>query len=136
MPLASPEHERRRYRRYPSADLKAQVKVKKGLFSEWQDVDVADFNDHGMAILIPRREKLPEKLTFRLLLEMDMGVIKVDKLEAHCVNKLEQLDRHRIGLEFDAQYLSKSAELRNQLERIQRILEKSSSIKSKLGSQT
>ncbi len=136
MPSAASNEERRRYRRFPSANLKAQVKVKKGLFSEWQDVDVSDFNDHGMAILVPRKSKYPTRLTFRLMLEMDMGVIKIDRLEADCVNKLEKLDRHRIGLQFDGATLEKSKHLRSQLSRIQRILEKSTTVKTKLGSQT
>lgn len=136
MAAAASTPERRRYRRFPSANLKAQVKVKKGLFNEWQDVDVSDFNDHGMAILVPRKSKYPSRLTFRLMLEMDMGVIKIDRLEAECVNKHEQLDRHRIGLQFDAASLDKSKDLRAQLARIQRILEKSTTVKSRLGSQT
>ena len=125
--------EKRSQRRLPSANLKAQVKSKQGLFSNWLDLDVVDFNLSGMALKLPTEPELGSKLNFRLILEMDMGDIKVKNIEAKIVNKVNAINDGvwRVGLIFTSQ-TKQSNETKQQLERIIQILERSAAIKERM----
>jgi len=129
--------EKRLQRRLPAANLKAQIKSKQGLFSSWLDLDVIDFNLSGMALKIPSEPELGTKLTLRLILEMDVGIIKVHNLEAKIVNKVNTLGDGiwRIGLIFSSQ-TKQSQDIMKQLERIKQLLEKNSALTARITRKT
>lgn len=129
--------ERRRYRRYPAANLKVQAKTKKGLFgSDWVDMEVSDFSSHGIALLLDEQPTLDQTITLRLVLEMDMGAIKIDKIDAEPRNKVTVNERWRLGLEFvEDKNASKQEEIQKQLERVQQILEKNAAVNERLKKQ-
>jgi len=129
--------EKRKHRRLPATELKAQLKTKQGLFSNWIDLKVADFNLHGMALLLPTEPELGKKITLRLILDMDMGEIKANNLEAKIVNKVMDIgegdkERYwRVGLIFTGQS-RQSEETLKQLKRIKQLLQKNEAIKDRL----
>jgi len=130
--------ERRQHRRLPAANLKAQLKSKQGLFSNWIDLHVADFSLFGMALLLSSEPELGRKITLRLILEMDMGDIKVHQLEAKIVNKVmttssdsEHRAQWRVGLIFTGQ-TKQSTETVLKLKRINQLLEKNDALKERI----
>lgn len=128
--------ERRRYRRFPAASLTAQVKTKRGLFNKWEDVEVSDFSVSGISLMFDDQPTLDQQLTLRLNLKMDMGEIKVEKIDALPKNKITHKDRWRLGLEFcDDKNGGKNNELKKQLERIKQILEKHDAVNERLKNQ-
>ena len=129
--------EKRLQRRLPAANLKAQIKSKQGLFSSWLDLDVIDFNLSGMALKIPSEPELGTKLTLRLILEMDVGNIKVHNLEAKIVNKVNTLGDGiwRVGLIFSSQ-TKQSLDTTKQLERIKQMLERNTAIAERITRKT
>lgn len=132
--VADDVQERRRYRRYPAAELKAQVKAKKGLFGkDWLEVEVSDFSEQGIALMMDEQPVLDQALTLKLRLEMDMGDIKIDKIQAQPKNKVTTGGRWRLGLEFITDKSeTKQEDVQKQLARIKSILEKNSALNERL----
>lgn len=125
--------ERRRSRRFPAAELKAQYKVKRGLLTNWVDVDVQDFSEHGIALILEEQPTLKQSFTLKLKLKMDMGEISIDRIEASPKNKMTQKDRWRLGLEFlEEKSAEKNSAMKKQLRRIQQILEKHEVVNDRL----
>lgn len=126
--------ENRRNRRAPAAELVAQIKTKQGLFSSWLDLDVLDFNLLGLALAVPSEPELGSKLSLRLVLNMDMGELKVNQIEAKIVNKV-RMDNDdtswRVGLVFSNQS-KQSGDNLSQLTRIRDMLERNNAIKQRL----
>lgn len=128
--------ERRRYRRFPAANLTAQYKTKRGLLTKWVDIEVSDFSEHGIALLLDAQPTLDQSLTLKLKLEMDMGEINIDRIDALPKNKITQQDRWRLGLEFvEEKNKEKNNALKKQLVRIQQILEKHAEVNERLKNQ-
>jgi hypothetical protein len=125
--------ERRKFRRYPAAVLKAVIKQKKGLFSEqWQDAAVVDYSEQGVAVVLDQEPELDQLISFKLVLEMDMGDITIDRIEGCVRNKVKNEKGWRSGLEFSDTSLRDCSE---KLERITRLLEKSASVNERLQNQ-
>ena len=124
--------DRRHHRRLPAANLKAQLKTKQGLFSTWSDLQVADFSLFGIALILPSEPELGNKITLRLILEMDMGDIKINHIETKIVNKVIRKDGNwRVGLIFSSQS-KQTDETKKQLRRFQEMLEKNEAIVGRL----
>lgn len=125
--------DRRKFRRYPAAVLKAQVRHKKGLFSEkWLESSVVDCSEHGVALILNNEPDIDQSIAVKLILEMDMGVITIDRLDASVRNKVKTELGWRSGLEFSDVALRDSGD---KLERIARLLEKSASVNERLQKQ-
>ena len=113
--------EKRQHRRLPAANLHAQLKSKQGLFSNWIDLKVSDFTLFGMSFILPSEPELGKKLSLRLMLDMDMGEIKISQIEAKIVNKVlqtsgsNQEEAWRVGLIFTGQS-KQSSETKKQLQ--------------------
>ena len=88
MSLSPQYKEKRAQRRLPAANLKAHLKRKQGLFTRWSEIEVVDFNMSGLALKLPSEPEFGDKLNFKLILEMDIGDIKVNQL-------LELLDANK-----------------------------------------
>jgi len=124
--------EKRLQRRLPAANLKAQLKTKQGLFSSWSDLQVSDFSLFGIALVLPSEPELGNKITLRLVLEMDMGDIKINHIETKIVNKVIRKDGNwRVGLIFSNQS-KQTDETKKQLRRFQEILEKNEALVGRL----
>lgn len=125
--------ERRRSRRYPAAELRARMRVKKGLLSEaWEEVSTSDFSRHGIAIESPVEVKQGEMVTLALELHMEMGVITIDKLMAVVRHRKVLGRQNRYGLEFDLAQKVKGADLETQLSRIEGLLERSHNLAQRI----
>ncbi len=135
MSSATDGRDRRRYRRYPAAKLKALLKTKKLMRTQWVDVAVADYNSHGMAIFVEQPEKENTQLTLNLELEMDMGTIKVEKIVATVKNRVDHKSYWRLGLAFNEDSVGKNSVVEEKLERIANILEQSSQLNERLKDQ-
>jgi len=128
--------ERRRYRRFPAANLTAQYKTKRGLLTKWVDIEVQDFSEHGIALVLDEQPTLNQSFTLKLKLEMDMGEITIDRIEASPKNKVTQQERWRLGLEFvDDKNAEKNNSIKKQLDRIKQILEKHDAVNDRLKKQ-
>jgi len=127
--------ERRRYRRYPAAKLKASMKTKKLMMTQWQDVAVGDFSSHGMAIFVENAVKPESQITLNLVLEMDMGSIQIDKINATVMNITDNKSYWRLGLSFNPEFVEKNSDVNRKLEKIARILEQSAQLKDRLKDQ-
>jgi len=129
--------EKRQHRRLPAAKLHAQFKSKQGLFSNWIDLKVSDFTLFGMSLIIASEPELGERLSLRLMLDMDMGEIKIPQIEAKIVNKVLQTSDSkqeagwRVGLIFTGQS-KQSSETQKQLQRIHQMLEKNEALIERL----
>lgn len=126
--------EKRRERRVPAANLSAQIKVKKGLFSDWVDLNVLDFNLLGLALALPSEPELGSKISMRLILDMDMGDIKLNQIEGKVVNKMKLGDSDnlwRVGLVFSNSSKTSGDNL-SQLTRIKDMLERNEAIKQRI----
>lgn len=133
MSLSPQYKEKRAQRRLPAANLKAHLKRKQGLFTRWSEIEVVDFNMSGLALKLPSEPEFGDKLNFKLILEMDIGDIKVNQLEAKVVNKVST-DREgvwRVGVIFSGQ-TKQSSDTVKQLERVNQILEKHDAITDRI----
>jgi hypothetical protein len=127
-------HDKRRERRVPAANLTAQIKVKKGLFSDWVDLNVLDFNLLGLALALPSEPELGNKLSLKLALKMDMGDLKLNQIEAKIVNKMKIAgddSMWRVGVVFSNSSKNSGDNLA-QLTRIKDMLERNEAIKQRL----
>lgn len=134
MTIQKNDNERRRARRFPSAELKTKLKVKKGLFSDWIDVNTRDYSKLGIAIETDRQLEIDQSATLAISLVVDMGEIILDKIEGKVRNKAKEGFNHRYGIEFDLES-KKSAQIQEQLLRIESMLEKSTRLQERLSSQ-
>ncbi len=126
--------EKRRERRVPAANLTAQMHSKQGLFSNRPILEVLDFNLLGLSLALPSEPELGSKLSLSLILNMDMGELKINQLDAKIVNKvkLERDDSSwRVGLVFLKQS-KQSGDNFSQLTRIKVMLEKNDAIRQRL----
>lgn len=128
------EKEKRQYRRLPAISLSADIKIKKGLFTQWYSTSALDFNIYGVALVIPNEPILGTKTKLKLSLTMDMAEVKVSQVEAKIVNKV-MLDAKkgewRAGFIFSNQS-KHSEETTKQLKRINDYLERNALLKEKL----
>lgn len=134
MTTTNDARERRKFRRYPAANLKAQIRQKKGLFSEkWLDASVVDCSEQGVALILKEEPENDQFLVVKLVLEMDMGNISIDRIDAKVRNKVKTDAGWRSGLEFSDDAIRDCGE---KLERITRMLGKSTSVNKRLHNQS
>ncbi|UZE95984.1 PilZ domain-containing protein [Alkalimarinus alittae] len=126
--------ERRRFRRHPALKLKAEVKIKKGLFGQWVDVEPRDYSKRGMAIETEYAFEPEQPITLNITLEMEIGDIQITKIEGIIKNKLKDTPTPRYGVEFDytANRHMKTTETQSQLGRIEGILERSENLRLRI----
>lgn len=131
------QSERRRYRRHPALELKAEVKIKKGLFGQRIEVEACDYSKRGMAIETEYEFKPEQSITLSIILKMVMGDIRIDKVEGIVKNKITSHPRPRYGIEFDydANRHMKAIETKSKLGRIEGILERSENLRLKMEDQ-
>lgn len=130
--------ERRLLRRYPAAELRASLRVKKTLFNEsWIEVRPLDYNKKGIAIDTSTELRPEEDVVVALELVMDMGSIKIEKL-AGVVRYARPLGSvFRYGIEFDFQgpRFMRAPEIEAQLVRIETLLQRSLNVQDRIRSQ-
>lgn len=128
------QSERRRYRRHPALELKAEVRIKKGLFGQRIEVEACDYSKRGIAIETEYEFKPEQPITLSIILKMVMGDIRIDKVEGIVKNIIASHPNPRYGIEFnyDANRHMKSIETKSQLGRIEGILERSEKLRLKM----
>jgi hypothetical protein len=133
--LAYPqEKDKRQHRRLPALSLTADIKVKKGLFTNWYSATALDFNIYGVAVILPNEPVLGSKTQLKLSLSMDMTDVNVGQIEAKVVNKVmvdSKKGEWRAGFIFSNQS-KHSQETSKQLNRIKEYLERNEVLKDKL----
>lgn len=129
--------ERRKCRRHPAIELNAEIKVKKGLFGEWVSVKACDYNKRGMSIETGLALQPEQAITLKVILKMDTGDIKVEKIEGFIKNCIKAKPHPRYGVEFNysANRHMKSLDTKSQLGRIEGIMERSESLRQKIDEQ-
>ncbi|WP_158227233.1 PilZ domain-containing protein [Mangrovitalea sediminis] len=128
-------HERRRFRRFPAAELSVQVKTRRGLFGKWETVNPEDFTRTGLAFESTGMElEKGDVVEVRATLLLDMGDLKVDRLVAVVRNLHRHGIARRYGLEFDysASRHMKALTTQAQLGRIEGILDRSEKLRRRL----
>ncbi|SRR5690606_27425306 len=136
-PSASPE-DRRIARRYPAVELKASLRVKKGLFNEnWVPITAVDYNRRGLAIETDVALQAEESILLALELVMDMGTIQIDKLAAVIRYCQPRGNQYRYGVEFDFEgpRFMRAPQMETQLVRIEGLLERNRQITTRIRSQ-
>ncbi len=128
------EKEKRQHRRLPALSLTAEMKTKKGLFTQWQSANALDFNLHGIALVLPAEPELGTKTSLKLTLSMDMTEIKVNSIDVKIVNKVmidSKKGEWRVGFLFINQS-KHSEDTTKQLNRINDYLQRNNALKEKL----
>ncbi len=130
-------NEHRRCRRHPTVELKTEIKIKKGLFSEWVSVEPCDFNKRGIAIETEHAFQPEDSILLKVTLAMAMGDICVDKIEGIIKNRVDSGPHPRYGVEFDysASRHMKSIDTQSKLGRIEGILERSENLRLRMDEQ-
>lgn len=125
--------ERRRYRRHPALELKAEVNIKKGFFGQRIEVAACDYSKRGMAIETEYSFKPEQPITLSIILKMTTGDMRIDKVEGIVKNIMTSHPKPRYGIEFDydANRHMKALETKSQLGRIEGILERSETLRLK-----
>lgn len=125
--------ERRAARRYPAAELRSKMRVKKGLLSEsWEEVAPRDFSRTGVAIESGVELNVGDSIILSLELHMEMGVISVEKLVGIVRHRKLLGQQTRYGIEFDMSQRVKGADLDTQLARIEGLLERSHNLAQRI----
>lgn len=125
--------ERRRARRYPAAELRATVRLKKGLLSEsWEEVGASDFSRQGIAIETGASLQIGDALPLSLSLHMEVGTIHVERITGVVRHKKILGQQVRYGLEFDLSQRVKGSDLESQLARIEGLLERSQNLAQRI----
>lgn len=125
--------ERRRSRRYPAAELRASLRVKKGLLNEtWEEVAPSDFSRHGIAVETAVDFKLSDTVPLSISLHMEMGVIQIDRITGIIRHKKLLGKQIRYGIEFDLSQKVKGIDLDSQLARVEGLLERSHNLAKRI----
>ena len=134
---SNPE-DRRNLRRFPAAELKASLRVKKGLFGDsWVAVKPQDYNKRGLSIDTSVELNTEEEVVVGLELVMDMGSIQIEKLAGvvRYAKQVGMLYRYGIEFDFESARFMRSTEVESQLARIESILERSQHVADRIQSQ-
>jgi len=134
---SNPE-DRRLLRRYPAAELRASLRVKKGLFNEsWVEIQPLDYNKQGLAFDTTAELKPEEDVMVALELVMDMGSIQIEKLAGVVRYARSAGSQFRYGIEFDFQgpRFMRSPDIETQLARIETLLQRSLNVQHRIRSQ-
>lgn len=131
------QHERRKLRRLPAAELKLEWRPRKGLFSRFRPADSRDFTRHGVSLTIDSNDSLEadDIVELRIVLLMEAGTLGLGKVVANVRNIREDENGQPLyGLEFDlsANRTMKSEQTKAQLGRIEGILERSEKLKLRI----
>ncbi len=125
--------DRRQARRYPAAELRARMRVKKSLLSEaWEEVATSDFSRTGVAIELEGELHAGDTIVLALELHMEMGVIAIEKLSGTVRHRKMLGKLSRYGVEFDLTQRVKGSDIELQLARIEGLLERSHSLAQRI----
>ena len=130
--------ELRARRRMPTANLTSSIRVSKGLLkSIWEEARPKDFSLYGMCLKTNRSFKADDKITVSLTLEMDMGVIDVEKVTARVVRINKLVGFYEYGIEFDKSIVQNTSDstTRNMM-RIENFLEKQDALLARVEQKT
>ncbi len=130
--------ELRARRRMPTANLTSSIRVSKGLLkSIWEEARPKDFSLYGMCLKTNRLFNTDDKITVSLTLEMDMGVIDVEKVTARVVRINKLVGFYEYGIEFDKAMVQNTSDstTRNKM-RIENFLEKQDALLARVEQKT
>ena len=130
--------ELRARRRMPTANLTSSIRVSKGLLkSIWEEARPKDFSLYGMCLKTNRPFKRDDKITVSLTLEMDMGVIEIEKVTARVVRINKLVGFYEYGIEFDKSLVQNTSDstTRNMM-RIENFLEKQDALLARVEQKT
>jgi hypothetical protein len=127
--------DRRNRRRIPAAELKANLRIKKGLFGEeWLEVKPHDYHKLGVAIETKLQLRLEDEVVVGLELRMDMGTIQLEKLAGivRYVRPIGHTYRYGIEFDFEGPRYMRATDISTQLERIENLLERSQQVAGRI----
>ena len=140
---AANQADRRSCRRFPAAELKAELKIKSGFFSTaLEEIHTVDYNKKGLAFVSSKPFEENQSITLKITLVMEMGNISIDNIIAVVKNKFPEHEHQqhgdtRIGAAFDFESTRhmKSIDTQSPLGRIEGILERSQNLRMKMFAQ-
>ncbi|MGP4842887.1 hypothetical protein ACTXGQ_02045 [Marinobacter sp. 1Y8] len=133
-------NDRRKFRRFPAAQLQVSWRVRKGFFSPFTLAQSEDFTREGVSILVEKTAAGGSALSkgarveLRLVLEMATGDLVVERLIARVQNQRSIGDKTLYGLMFDfaANRYMRSENTKAQLGRIEGILDRTEKLKLRI----
>ncbi len=126
--------EKRRTRRYPAVELCAYILRRKAmLISLWDEVQVIDYSHLGMAFTADSELLDKKTLTLSIELKMEVGDIKVDRVNARICHTKSLGGMHRYAVEFEK---SGDSNLMPQLVRIESLLTRSQNLAQRIEQQS
>ncbi|MCA9915720.1 MAG: PilZ domain-containing protein [Anaerolineae bacterium] len=123
--------------RMPTANLKASIRVSKGILqSLWEDARARDFTFFGMCIKTNREYRVDDLITLSLSLELDMGLISVEHIHARVARVHKLVGFYEYGLEFDKKVVQNpTSHIAMNLLRIENVLQKQAALSARLATQ-
>tara|TARA_R100000687_G_scaffold54780_1_gene43537 strand:+ start:73 stop:555 length:483 start_codon:yes stop_codon:yes gene_type:complete len=130
-------NDRRKFRRFPAAQLQVSWRIRKGFFTPYALAQSEDFTREGVSILVKRQATGDSALSkgtrveLRLVLEMATGDLVVERLVARVQNQRSIGDATLYGLMFDfaANRYMRSEHTKAQLGRIEGILDRTEKLR-------
>lgn len=126
--------ELRARKRMPTAKLKSSIRVSKGILkSIWEEARAKDFSLFGMCLKTSRVYKIDDVITISLDLELDMGNISVEYINARIVRINKLVGFYEYGVEFDKKVVENTtSDTTLNLMRIENFLEKQAALSAKM----
>lgn len=100
-------NEMRARTRMPTANLKSSIRVSKGILKDiWEEARAKDFSFFGMCLKTNRVFDIDDSITISLNLELDMGNIGIEQVNARIVRIHKLVGFYEYGLEFDKKIIN------------------------------
>ncbi|WP_020408594.1 PilZ domain-containing protein [Hahella ganghwensis] len=126
--------EKRRTRRYPAVELCAYVLRRKAmLISLWDEVQVIDYSHLGMAFEADSELLDKKSLTLSIELKMEVGDIKVDRVNGRIRHTRNLGGLYRYAVEFEK---GQDPNLMPQLVRLESLLTRSQNLADRIQKQS
>ncbi|WP_157496763.1 PilZ domain-containing protein [Hahella ganghwensis] len=126
-PSTATQMERRRVRRIPAIELQTNIREKKGLFGEtWSEVRAMDFTHSGVCIDSDRPLNVGQIITLSFYLKMEIGEIKLEKVQGEVKHVKFLGSLCRCGVEFSG--IRAGSEQEAQLTRLESLLSRHQSV--------
>lgn len=137
---APSNNDRRKFSRFPAAQLQVSWRIRKGLFSPFALARSEDFTREGLSILVEKTAigdtglSKGARVELQLVLEMATGNLVVERLVARVQNQRAIGDQTLYGLMFDfaANRYMRSEHTKAQLGRIEGILDRTEKLRLRI----
>ncbi|MCG8610660.1 MAG: PilZ domain-containing protein [Pseudomonadales bacterium] len=123
--------------RMPTANLKSSIRVSKGLLKQlWEEARAKDFSFFGMCLKTNREYHVDDVITLSLQLELDVGTIGIEQINARIVRVNKLVGFYEYGVEFDQKVVKNpTGDVAKDLLRIENFLTRQAALTARLSEQ-